>query len=39
MKALENGLDVSLSTKVNTGDQEYQSHSHIIFGDIFLPQK
>jgi len=39
MKVLENGLDIGLSTKANTGNQEYQSHYHIVFGTVLLPQK
>jgi len=38
MKALENGLDVIIST-VNTGNQEYLNHSLITFGNVSLPHK
>ena len=35
----ENGLDASLLTKASTGDQEYKIDFHIVFQNIFLPQK
>jgi len=39
MKVLENRLDFGLSTKANTGDQEYRSYYHIVFENIVLPLK